>query len=37
MENEELANVLSNAELDDNAKIDAIQKWLVPNTYQQMF
>jgi len=26
MENEELANVLSNAELDDNAKIDAIQK-----------
>lgn len=26
MENEELANVLSNAELDDNAKIEAIQK-----------
>ena len=26
MENEELAQVLSNAELDDNAKIDAIQK-----------
>lgn len=32
MENEELAKVLSNAELDDNAKIDAIQK-MVSATY----
>ena len=28
MENEELAQVLSNTELDDNAKIDAIQKMI---------